>query len=58
MTRREARENSAIFRSYGELFPGKDHTTRKPDRTKARTSSPCSSTEQERQGLEVGQLRF
>jgi pimeloyl-ACP methyl ester carboxylesterase len=35
MTRREARENSAIFRSYGELFPGKDHTTRKPDRTKS-----------------------
>jgi len=35
MTRREARENSAIFRSYGELFPGKDHTKRAPDRTKS-----------------------
>jgi hypothetical protein len=35
MTRREARENSAIFRSYGELFPGKDHSKRKPDRTKS-----------------------
>lgn len=35
MTRREARENSAIFRSYGELFPGKDGTKRDPDRTRS-----------------------
>jgi hypothetical protein len=32
MTRREMRENSAIFRTYGELFPGKDGTRRSPDR--------------------------
>ena len=32
MTRREVRENSAIFRTYGELFPGKDGTKRAPDR--------------------------
>jgi hypothetical protein len=32
MTRREARENSAIFRTYGDLFPGKDRTKRPPDR--------------------------
>lgn len=35
MTRREVRENSAIFRSYSELFPGKDGTKREPDRTKS-----------------------
>jgi hypothetical protein len=35
MTRREVRENSAIFRSYGELFPGKDRTRRLPDRSKS-----------------------
>jgi hypothetical protein len=35
MTRREVRENSAIFRSYEELFPGKDGTKRLPDRTKS-----------------------
>lgn len=33
MTRREVRENSAIFRSYNQLFPGKDRTKREPDRT-------------------------
>jgi hypothetical protein len=33
MTRREVRENSAIFRSYGQLFPGEDNTKRPPDRT-------------------------
>ncbi len=33
MTRREVRENSAIFRSYEDLFPGKDRTKRKPDRS-------------------------
>lgn len=32
MTRREVRENSAIFRSYDQLFPGKDRTEREPDR--------------------------
>lgn len=32
MTRREVRENSAIFRSYNDLFPGEDKTVRKPDR--------------------------
>jgi len=32
MTRREVRENSAIFRSYNQLFPGKDRTRREPDR--------------------------
>ena len=32
MTRREVRENSAIFRSYDDLFPGKDETKRPPDR--------------------------
>lgn len=35
MTRRELRENSAIFRTYDELFPGKPGTTRRPDRTKS-----------------------
>lgn len=33
MTRREKRENSAIFRSYGQLFPGKDRSDRPPDRS-------------------------
>jgi len=33
MTRREVRENSAIFRTYQQLFPGVDRTTRLPDRT-------------------------
>ena len=32
MTRREVRENSAIFRSYNDLFPGKDKTVRQPNR--------------------------
>lgn len=32
MTRREVRENSAIFRSYSQLFPGEDRTIREPDR--------------------------
>jgi len=32
MTRREVRENSAIFRNYSQLFPGKDGTKRVPDR--------------------------
>ena len=31
MTRREVRENSAIFRSYEQLFPGQDRTVRAPD---------------------------
>ncbi len=35
MTRREVRENSAIFRSYEELFPGKPGTVRTPDRSKS-----------------------
>jgi hypothetical protein len=35
MTRREVRENSAIFRSYEDLFPGKDGTRRPPDRAKS-----------------------
>jgi hypothetical protein len=35
MTRREVRENSAIFRSYNELFPGQDGTQRLPDRSKS-----------------------
>lgn len=35
MTRREVRENSAIFRSYEDLFPGKDKTTRLPNRDKS-----------------------
>lgn len=33
ITRREKRENSAIFRSYAELFPGKDRANRPPDRS-------------------------
>jgi len=33
ITRREMRENSAIFRSYNQLFPGKESTKRVPDRT-------------------------
>lgn len=33
LTRREVRENSAIFRTYDQLFPGKDRTKRAPDRT-------------------------
>lgn len=32
ITRREVRENSAIFRSYNDLFPGKDKTVRLPNR--------------------------
>lgn len=32
MTRREVRENSAIFRSYDDLFPGKPGTKRLPNR--------------------------
>ncbi len=35
MTRREARENSAIFRSYDELFPGQHGQTRAPDRRRS-----------------------
>jgi pimeloyl-ACP methyl ester carboxylesterase len=35
MTRREVREHSAIFRTYGELFPGKDGTKRLPDRAQS-----------------------
>lgn len=33
MTRRERREHSAIFRTYGQLFPGEDRTHRPPDRS-------------------------
>lgn len=33
MTRREAREHSAIFRTYDQLFPEKDGSRRAPDRT-------------------------
>lgn len=32
ITRREVRENSAIFRSYEQLFPGKERTRRPPER--------------------------
>lgn len=35
MTRREARENSAIFRSYDELFPGQHGEARPPDRSRS-----------------------
>jgi len=35
MTRREVRENSAIFRTYNELFPGAEKTVRNPDRSKS-----------------------
>ena len=35
MTRREVRENSAIFRTYAELFPGEDKTKRLPGRAKS-----------------------
>lgn len=35
VTRREVRENSAIFRSYNDLFPGQDGTQRLPDRSKS-----------------------
>jgi len=35
MTRREVRENSAVFRTYEDLFPGADRTQRAPDRTKS-----------------------
>ncbi len=35
MTRREVRENSAVFRTYDDLFPGADGTMRAPDRTKS-----------------------
>jgi hypothetical protein len=35
MTRREVRENSAIFRTYEELFPEKGGPKRPPDRTKS-----------------------
>ena len=35
MTRREVRENSAIFRTYDQLFPGKPGTVRPPDRNQS-----------------------
>ena len=35
ITRRGVRENSAIFRSYNDLFPGQDGTKRAPDRSKS-----------------------
>lgn len=35
LTRREVRENSAIFRSYEDLFPGKEGTKRAPDRSQS-----------------------
>lgn len=35
MTRREVRENSAIFRSYENLFPGESGTERPPNRTQS-----------------------
>ncbi len=35
MTRREVRENSAIFRSYNDLFPGNARTERPPNRAKS-----------------------
>ena len=35
MTRRSVRENSAIFRTYDELFPGAPRTNRPPDRTRS-----------------------
>jgi pimeloyl-ACP methyl ester carboxylesterase len=35
MTRREARENSAIFRKYPDLFPGTPGATRPPDRDRS-----------------------
>ena len=35
ITRREVRENSAIFRTYDDLFPGKDGTQRGPDRSQS-----------------------
>jgi pimeloyl-ACP methyl ester carboxylesterase len=35
MTRREVRENSAIFRTYEDLFPGDSGTQRPPDRSKS-----------------------
>ena len=35
MTRREVRENSAMFRTYDDLFPGKPGTKRAPDRRKS-----------------------
>ena len=44
MTRREVRENSAVFRTYEQLFPKKAGTTRAPTATRAPTCSPCSST--------------
>ncbi|MDR1462760.1 MAG: hypothetical protein LBI68_06455 [Azoarcus sp.] len=33
VTRRDAREHSAIFRTYGDLFPGEPNTQRPPDRS-------------------------
>jgi hypothetical protein len=35
MTRRQVNENSAIFRTYSELFPGESGTTRPPDRSRS-----------------------
>ncbi|MBK8745316.1 hypothetical protein [Propionivibrio sp.] len=35
MTRQEVRENSAIFRTYDELFPGEEGSHRPPDRTRS-----------------------
>ena len=35
LTRREVRENSAIFRTYNQLFPGKPGGVRPPDRSQS-----------------------
>jgi len=35
MTRRDVRENSAIFRTYNQLFPGTPGTARPPDRSQS-----------------------
>jgi hypothetical protein len=35
LTRREVRENSAIFRTYNQLFPGKSGGVRPPDRSQS-----------------------
>ena len=55
MTRREVRENSAIFRSYDDLFPGR---RRDPAPTRSRQEPApvlrVPRPEQERQGLRLG----
>ena len=57
MTRREVRENSAIFRTYDDLFPGKDGKARCPTAAKSpHLFSVFLDPTQECQDIRIGQL--